>query len=99
MARELMTKTRNSIKKTLPGIVDNLKNINVNGRKMGCCGYVSNPKNGKTIYLCTDVLSAPYGSYYYRTAPEMNAPTSLHGNNCWAKTFESFIEKICKEIA
>lgn len=99
MARELMTKTRNAIRKVIPEIEDTLKNVNINGRKDGCTGYVTNPQNGKTIYLCTDVIPASYGCYYFRSAPAANTSATLHGSNTWFKTFDDFISGICRELS
>lgn len=32
----------------------NLDNININGRRVGCSGFITNPENGLTVYLNTE---------------------------------------------
>lgn len=34
--------------------VFNLKNININGRKTGCSGYIGNPMTGLVLYVNTE---------------------------------------------
>lgn len=50
----LMTKLKNQLKEYDSDYVPVLHNIQVNGRKRGCCGFVSNPANGRVVYVDTE---------------------------------------------
>lgn len=56
----LMTKLKNEIKRAKPALKDtlqyDLKNININGRKKGCYGFITNPETGITVYVSTEAL-------------------------------------------
>lgn len=97
MARELAVKTRNAIKRRVPGAEVQIKNVLVNGRKLGCNGFIRNPANGKTAYLDTDVLDIGGKRYLYRSVENMEDYRG--GINQWAKTFEEFIDSACRLIA
>lgn len=49
----LMTKLKNGLKKKGDFQFD-LSNININGAKRGCSGFVVNPKNGIVVYVNTE---------------------------------------------
>lgn len=51
----LMTKTKNKFK-NIPNLEFNLSNISVNGRKLGCSGFITNKINGKHVYINTESL-------------------------------------------
>ena len=50
----MMTAVKNRFKKVASELEFNLRNTNINGRKVGCAGFVSNPENGRVIYLDTE---------------------------------------------
>lgn len=98
MARELAVKTKNAIKRSIPDAIFSVKNVRVNGRKLGCNGFVTNPSTGKTVFIETDVIPLNNSCYYYRDAPVAGVHRD-HGANIWCKTFDEFTTGICKAIA
>lgn len=50
----LMTKLKNQLKAIDPNLEFHLKNVSVNGMKMGCSGFVVDPKSNKIVYIDTD---------------------------------------------
>jgi len=50
----LMTKLKNQLHKINPDYECHLRNINVNGQKRGCSGFVVNPENGRVVYVDTE---------------------------------------------
>lgn len=63
-----MTKLKNDLLKIQPDLVVELKNIRINGQLMGCSGFVTNPSNGKIVYICTDNNHGTSPDPYYREA-------------------------------
>ena len=51
----LATKLKNRISKEGNYVVE-IKNTNINGRKVGCYGFVSNPENKVVVYIDTEKL-------------------------------------------
>lgn len=49
----LATKLKNRVLKEGNYAVE-LKNIDINGRKVGCSGFISNPKNDTVVYINTE---------------------------------------------
>ena len=45
----LSVKLRNQLRKIDPALEVELKNTNINGRKVGCSGYVTDPRTGRVI--------------------------------------------------
>lgn len=77
----LATKLKNTIHRIDPAInCSHLKNVSVNGAKVGCEGFVLNPVNSRIAYVSTDTLD---GSVLYRAARDMRDFTG--GPNMWAK--------------
>ena len=58
MSALLMTKLKNGLKKK-GNFEFKLSNININGRKVGCSGFIINPESGVIVYVNTEK------SYYY----------------------------------
>lgn len=57
MGPYLMTKLKNRVRKANDGLVPlefDLRNDVVNGRKLGCCGYIENVHSGRCVYVNTD---------------------------------------------
>jgi hypothetical protein len=50
----LATKLRNELLAIKPGLQVQLRNVAVNGTKMGCSGFVTDPATGRAVYLNTD---------------------------------------------
>ena len=49
----LATKLRNMVKKT--GIYEvELHNVSINGRRIGCSGFITNTASGKIVYVSTE---------------------------------------------
>lgn len=55
----LAVKLRNQLRKLDPTLEVELKNINVNGMKRGCSGYITDPRTGRVIYVDTEALLLP----------------------------------------
>lgn len=49
----LATKLKNAIQKKGDYTVE-LNNISINGRRIGCSGFITNPTNGKIVYVSTE---------------------------------------------
>ena len=49
----LATKLRNMVQK-LGNYEIKLNNISINGRKIGCSGFITNPVNGKIVFVSTE---------------------------------------------
>lgn len=56
MSNMLMTKLKNKLK-GVGNYETKLSNININGRKVGCSGFVLNPENGVIVYVNTEGIS------------------------------------------
>ncbi len=67
-----------------------VKNIAINGKKVGCSGFIKNPRTGKTVYVNTDTDGAMrFGGvqkYLYRLARDIKDYRG--GSNRWAKEDE-----------
>lgn len=69
MATLLAVKLKNEIKKLNPTLTLDIKNVSVNGLKMGCSGFITDPATNRTVYVCTDNNHNPaQTSGYYRVA-------------------------------
>ena len=55
----LAVKLRNQLRKIDPALEVELKNININGAKRGCSGYITDPRTGRVIYVDTEALLQP----------------------------------------
>lgn len=88
----LSTKLKNEINKKAndKDLTFTLKNININGRKTGCSGFVRNNANGTVVYINTGE-SLPY--FMYRYADHEKDYTG-YSNRC-AKTLDDLVTSIC----
>lgn len=86
----LSTKLKNALNKTGAELRFNLKNINVNGVKRGCSGFIINEHTGTVVYVNTE-MCIPYG-YMYRFADNDRDYTGYH--NRWAETLDDLISGI-----
>jgi hypothetical protein len=50
----LATKLRNELLAINPDLQVQLRNISVNGNKMGCSGFITDPGTGRVVYVNTD---------------------------------------------
>jgi len=74
----LATKFKNAIKAVFPNAEFKISNININGTKRGCSGFI---KNGDVIvYVCTE-RAAPYMGLLYRYARSMDDNRGMR--NCF----------------
>lgn len=65
----LAVKLRNEILALNPDLQVHLRNVDVNGTKMGCSGFITDPGTGAAVYLNTDHNhGTSYDHAYYRTA-------------------------------
>lgn len=93
----LMTALKNRIKKNGKGDYDfNLSNININGVKRGCSGYITNKDNGITIYVDTE--PSAYGpledKILWRIAEKVDG-RYVSGYNKWGmRKNDSYIKDI-----
>lgn len=63
------TKMRNALRALDPTLIFDLRNININGRLMGCSGFITDPATGNIVYLSTEDNPGPLlGHAVYRTA-------------------------------
>lgn len=86
----LATKLKNAIKREMPetNIEFVLHNINVNGRKLGCSGFVVNKDNGMVMYVNTEKVLG----YLYRRAKSMS--DYVGGINRFANTEAELVKGI-----
>lgn len=85
----LMTKVKNAIKRKRANVDFQLKNININGNKRGCSGFIINTDTKTTVYINTEPCM---GNYMYRYADDVKDFTGYH--NRWAHTFDELIDAI-----
>lgn len=87
----LATKLKNAIKREMPetNVEFLLHNINVNGRKLGCSGFVVNKDNGMVMYVTTETTL--FG-YMYRRAKSTS--DYVGGFNRWAKTEAELVKGV-----
>lgn len=65
----LTTKLKNQLLALNPLLTVQLKNVSVNGTKMGCTGFVTDPDTSRIVYICTDNNHNPAQTTgYYRVA-------------------------------
>ncbi len=96
----LMTALKNRFKK-VGNYKCHLKNININGVKRGCSGFIKNPETEKIIYLTTEYVC---GNCYkplenkvmFRTAKDFKDYTG--GTNQWCMENE-LVDKVVKALA
>lgn len=91
----LSTKLKNAITKRANGmdLTFTLKNININGEKRGCRGFIRNNANGSVIYVTTEEPCSSYLHYMYRYADNENDHTGYR--NHWVKTLDELVASIC----
>ena len=92
----LSTKLKNAINQHAEGmdLVFTLKNININGSKRGCSGFVRNNANGPVVYVCTEEPCLSNLYYMYRYADHEKDYTGYH--NRWANSLEELASAICR---
>lgn len=84
MPRLLTRAVKNRMLKVDPNLEFDIHQVNVNGRKMGCSGYVTDPETGNVIYLSTDFIEVigQHMDVMFRTVRDKN---DTHGlTNHWA---------------
>ena len=91
----LANKLKNAIKREMPetNVKFVLHNINVNGRKLGCSGFVLNRDNGMVMYVSTETTL--FG-YMYRRAKSTS--DYIGGYNRWASTEAELVKGIVEGL-
>lgn len=91
----LSSRLRNAINKRANGmdLTFTFKNININGDKRGCSGFVRNNANGTVVYVNTEATPRANLHYMYRYADSEKDYTGY--NNRWAYTLEELATEIC----
>ncbi len=92
----LSTKLKNAINSHANGmdLQFTLKNININGSKRGCHGFIRNNANGSVIYVDTEESCASWlPRFMYRYADNEKDYTGYR--NRWAKTLDELASAIC----
>ena len=87
----LATKLKNMLLKAKPDLIVELKNITINGRKRGCSGFITNPKNGTVVYVNTEGTFGDIG-YLYRYARDNHDYTGYR--NHFAKPDDKFVKVV-----
>jgi len=68
----LATKMKNVLKKANENygydLQFDIKNININGSKRGCSGFVTNKENGSCVYINTELTGCSWLELMYRYA-------------------------------
>ncbi|ANA86855.1 hypothetical protein BH772_gp030 [Gordonia phage Bachita] len=66
-----MTKLRNQIRALDTELVVELRNVRINGVLQGCSGFITNPRDGRIVYVNTDFNHGTmYDQPFYRTAAD-----------------------------
>ena len=91
----LATRLKNAVKREMPetNIEFVFHNINVNGRKLGCSGFVLNKDNGMVMYVTTETTL--FG-YMYRRAKSTS--DYVGGYNRWAKTEAELVKGVVEGL-
>lgn len=91
----LANKLKNAIKRETPetNVEFVLHNINVNGRKLGCSGFVLNKDNGLVMYVSTETTLL---GYMYRRAKSTS--DYVGGYNRWASTEAELVKGIVEGL-
>lgn len=88
----LATKLKNMLKKT--GIYEvELRNISINGQKVGCSGFITNQTNGKIVYINTE-------KPVYATLQGKNLIRYAKSTSDYAGGMNHFVEdeRLCSKI-
>lgn len=90
----LSTKLKNAIKYHANGmdLAFTLQNININGSKRGCSGFIRNNANGSVMYVSTEICRCDL-HYMYRYANHEKDYTGYR--NRWANTLDELASAIC----
>lgn len=85
----LMTKLKNAMLKTGMDLSFELRNININGDKRGCSGFIVNNDNGTIVYVNTESC---LDRYMYRYADSVK---DFRGySNRWANGLDELVEGV-----
>jgi len=76
-------KLKNQLLAIDPQLIVELRRASVNGVTMGCDGFVTNPVNGKVVYVSTDNNHGLNSKSLYRTAKNIKDYTG--GPNMFAE--------------
>lgn len=91
----LAVKLRNQLRKIDPALEVELKNININGAKRGCSGYITDPRTGRVIYVDTEALLQPIlGGTMWRAVAVKGRSTTPNGS----RNYYSKEERLARDI-
>ena len=94
MSPILMTKVKNALAKTGKDLEFVLQNININGEKRGCSGFIVNKANNTVVYINTERVQ---NRLMYRYADNTKDFRGYH--NRWANDFEELISSVDELLA
>ena len=63
-----MTKVKNELAQSAPGLKHKIENIRVNGQLRGCSGFISDPVANRVVYINTEASDQTHTMALYRTA-------------------------------
>ena len=91
----LSTKLKNAINRHADGmdLAFTLHNISINGRRLGCSGFVRNNANGSVVYVTTEDTHCSWLNYMYRYADHERDHKGY--SNRWANTLDELASAIC----
>lgn len=90
----LMIKVKNAIKKKFGSEVEfKLHNIDINGCKRECSGFIRNPENNVTVYINTEKNCLPLG-YLVRYAKDFNDYSGCR-NRMQNHSLEMLTNEVC----
>lgn len=92
----LSTKLKNAINKKSEGknLKFSLKNIEINGCKKGCSGFIRNMENNSIVYVNTEDPCLSNLHFMYRYADDEKDYKGYH--NRYADTLEQLVDGILK---
>ena len=85
----LKTKMENELNKRIKHLLFDLRNININGNKRGCSGFILNLDTSAVVYINTEPVS---GKYLYRYANNNKDYTGYQ--NHYATNITSLINSV-----
>lgn len=73
------------------------KNININGNKRGCSGFITNLENDVCVYINTESIAAPFLGILYRYCEQSGEYTG--GHNHFAKSLDEVVHSTVHLLA
>ena len=93
----LKTKVRNAFAKTNKDYTYTLTNININGSKRGCFGFIRNNANNRVVYINTEPSCASFiPPLMYRYAENEKDYKGKRNNFC--KTLNELVKNVVEML-